>query len=304
MQKLIETYFKAMLNSTLDIEDKLLHKTLNQCIEDLDQGRLRLCTYDSTQNTWTLHEWLKQSILLFFKINKMEVITSGAFSFIDKIPLKQWTQDQGVRVVPQALVRKGAFVERGCVLMPSYINIGAYIGKGTLVDTWATVGSCAQVGSNVHISGGVGLGGVLEPLQAKPVIIEDDVFLGSRVSVVEGFLVKKSAVIASGVNLTASTPIIDVSGEFENYKSNVESSKESDTASGATSSTQSQKNFDENGARIFKLEVPENAVVIPGMRNKSFKKGTYPASCALIIGKRSDSTDKKTSLNQVLRDIN
>lgn len=288
MQKLIENFFQEMLNSKLDIEDKLLHKTVNQCIEDLDQGKLKLCTYNSAKNTWELHEWLKQSILLFFKISKMKVISSDNFSFIDKIPLKKWTQSQGVRVVPQALVRKGAFVEAGCILMPSYINIGAYVGEGTLVDTWATVGSCAQVGKNVHISGGVGLGGVLEPLQAKPVIIEDNVFLGSRVSIVEGFLVKKSAVIASGVNLTASTPIIDVSGEFDSYESIINK----------------KKIFDENGARIFKLEVPENAVVISGMRNKIFKKGTYPVSCALIIGKRSESTDKKTSLNQVLRGIN
>lgn len=288
MQKLITTFFNQMLNSSLDIEDKLLHETVNQCIEDLDQGRLRLCTYNSLTNTWELHQWLKQSILLFFKIKKMELISSGDFTFIDKVPLKKWTKDHGVRVVPQALVRQGAFVEPGCVLMPSYINIGAYVAKGTLIDTWATVGSCAQVGENVHVSGGVGLGGVLEPLQAKPVIIEEDVFLGSRVTVVEGFLVKRASVIASGVNLTASTPIIDVSGEFENYEDSINT----------------EKVFDKNGARIFKLEVPENAVVIPGIRNKKFKKGTYPVSCALIIGKRSDSTDKKTSLNQVLRDIN
>lgn len=292
MQKLIENYFQAMLDSKLDINNKLLHKTVNQCIEDLDQGKLRLCTYDDQKNVWELHEWLKQSILLFFKINKMKIISSDNFSFIDKIPLKQWTQNQGVRVVPQALVRKGAFVESGCILMPSYINIGAYVGEGTLVDTWATVGSCAQVGKNVHISGGVGLGGVLEPLQAKPVIIEDNVFLGSRVSVVEGFLIKKSAVIASGVNLTASTPIIDVSGEFDNYESAV------------NKIISKKQNFDENGSRIFKSEVPENAVVISGVRNKTFKKGIYPVSCALIIGKRSDSTDKKTSLNKVLRSIN
>lgn len=288
MQKVIEQYFNQMLNSTLDVESKDLVLAVNQCIEDLDRGKLRLCTYDAIKKTWQLHEWLKQAILLFFKIQKMEVISSKDFSFVDKIPLKQWTKDQGVRVVPQALVRKGAFVEAGCVLMPSYINIGAYVAKGSLIDTWATVGSCAQVGKNVHVSGGVGLGGVLEPLQAKPVIIEDDVFLGSRVSVVEGFLVKQAAVIASGVNLTASTPVIDVSGEFENYKNSINK----------------EKHFDNNGARIFKLEVPENAVVISGMRNKTFKKGNYPVSCALIIGKRSESTDKKTSLNQVLRDIN
>ncbi|MBE8163135.1 MAG: 2,3,4,5-tetrahydropyridine-2,6-dicarboxylate N-succinyltransferase [Bdellovibrionaceae bacterium] len=288
MQKTIEKFYQDLLNDKLDISNDLLHKTVNQCIEDLDQGKLRLCTYNFEKNIWVLHEWLKQSILLFFKIRKMEVIASNNFSFVDKIPLKQWTVKQGVRVAPQALVRKGAFVEQNCVLMPSYINIGAYVGAGTLVDTWATVGSCAQVGKNVHISGGVGLGGVLEPLQATPVIIEDNVFLGSRVSVVEGFLVKKMAVIASGVNLTASTPIIDVSGEFENYESLVNT----------------KKVFDEKGSRIFKLEVPENAVVISGMRNKVFKKGTYPVSCALIIGKRSESTDKKTSLNQVLREVN
>ncbi|MBE8222162.1 MAG: 2,3,4,5-tetrahydropyridine-2,6-dicarboxylate N-succinyltransferase [Bdellovibrionales bacterium] len=288
MQKLIENFFKEMTDSKLDVKNKILHKTVNQCIDDLDQGKLKLCTYDSDKNIWTLHEWLKQSILLFFKINKMEVVLSDNFSFVDKIPLKQWTKEQGVRVVPQALARKGSFIESGCILMPSYINIGAHVGAGTMIDTWATIGSCAQVGKNVHVSGGVGLGGVLEPLQARPVIIEDNVFLGSRVSVVEGFLVKQSAVIASGVNLTASTYIIDVSGEFENYESKINN----------------KKVFDDNGARIFKLEVPENAVVIQGTRNKVFKKGEYPVSCALIIGKRSESTDKKTSLNQVLRDIN
>ena len=243
-------------------------KVVFQTIAKLNAGQLRVAT--PRAGTWTVHEWLKKAILLYFRLQKVKVVRAGDLQFIDKIPLKKWTEKDGVRVVPHALVRYGAHVSRGAILMPSYINIGAYVGEGTLVDTWATVGSCAQVGANVHISGGVGLGGVLEPLQAQPVIIEDDVFLGSRCIVVEGVTVKRGAVIAAGVALTSSTKIIDVTGSTP-----VEN----------------------------KGLVPENSVVIPGSHNKSFPAGEYNVNCALIIGRRSESTNKKTSLNKVLRDF-
>jgi 2,3,4,5-tetrahydropyridine-2,6-dicarboxylate N-succinyltransferase len=239
-----------------------------KAVDEINSGRLRVAT--SSDGVWTVHEWIKKAILLYFRVKQMAIIQAGDLQFFDKIPLKKWTGEEGVRVVPHALVRYGAFIERGAVLMPSYVNIGAYVGEGTLVDTWATVGSCAQVGKNVHISGGVGLGGVLEPLQAAPVIIEDDVFLGSRSIVVEGVQVKKGAVLGAGVALTASTKIIDVSGE---------------------------KPFEHKGV------VPEYSVVIPGSQPKNFPSGTYNVNCALIIGRRKESTDKKTSLNQVLRDF-
>ncbi|MCB0351254.1 MAG: 2,3,4,5-tetrahydropyridine-2,6-dicarboxylate N-succinyltransferase [Bdellovibrionales bacterium] len=239
-----------------------------KAIDEINTGALRVATHSN--GTWIVHEWVKKAILLYFKVKQMAVIQAGDLNFFDKIPLKKWTGEEGVRVVPHALVRYGAFIEKGAVLMPSYVNIGAYVGEGTLVDTWATVGSCAQVGKNVHISGGVGLGGVLEPLQAAPVIIEDDVFLGSRSIVVEGVQVKKGAVLGAGVTLTASTKIIDVSGTHPVEHKGV---------------------------------VPENSVVIPGSQPKSFPSGTYNVNCALIIGVRKESTDKKTSLNQVLRDF-
>jgi 2,3,4,5-tetrahydropyridine-2,6-dicarboxylate N-succinyltransferase len=203
-------------------------------------------------------------------VEKMIVIESGGFTYLDKIPVKQWSGNEGVRVVPQALVRRGAFVNKGTVLMPSYVNIGAYVDSGSMVDTWATVGSCAQIGSNVHLSGGVGIGGVLEPLQANPVIIENHAFVGSRCIVVEGVRVEEGAVLGAGVILTSSTKIIDVSGPEK---------------------------------KEIKGIVPRNSVVIPGSVNKEFPAGTFGTPCALIIGQRKESTDKKTSLTNVLREF-
>jgi 2,3,4,5-tetrahydropyridine-2,6-dicarboxylate N-succinyltransferase len=247
------------------------HNTaIAETIAMLDAGKVRVAE-KKEDGQWHTNEWVKKAILLYFKTQKMSVIQAGDLQFFDKIPLKKWGAAEGVRVVPHALARYGSHIQSGAILMPSYVNIGAYVGEGTLVDTWATVGSCAQVGKNVHISGGVGLGGVLEPLQASPVIIEDDVFLGSRAIVVEGVCVQRGAVLGAGVTLTSTTKIIDVSG---------------------------------SAAKEYKGNIPENAVVIPGSTPKTFPAGTYNVNCALIIGQRKDSTDKKTSLNQVLRDYN
>lgn len=236
-------------------------------ISDLNEGHLRVCTYEKGE--WVTHGWIKQAILLYFRLKKMKTIEAGDLQFFDKIPLKKWTEKEKVRVVPHALARYGSHVEPGAILMPSYVNIGAYVGSGSMVDTWATVGSCAQIGQNVHLSGGVGIGGVLEPIQANPVTIEDEAFIGSRCIVVEGVLVEKGAVLGAGVTLTASTKILDVTGDQP-----VE----------------------------YKGRIPQNSVVIPGMRSKSFPSGEYQVPCALIIGKRKESTDTKTSLTQALRD--
>ncbi len=241
---------------------------INQVMNKVDQGELRVC--ENKNGEWQTNDWVKKTILLFFKIQKMQLIELEHWNFYDKIPLKKWTGQEGVRVVPQALVRFGSFVEKGAILMPSYVNIGAYVGSGTMVDTWATVGSCAQIGANVHLSGGVGIGGVLEPAQAQPVIVEDDCFIGSRCIVVEGVHLEKGVVLGAGVTLTASTKIIDVTG---------------------------------SEPKILKGRVPSNSVVIPGVENKNFKAGSYGVPCALIIGQRQDSTNKKTSLNQALRDF-
>ena len=242
---------------------------VEQIIEHLTTGQLRVC--ENQQGQWITNEWLKKAILIYFRLKNMTPIQAGDLSFYDKIPLRQWTGQEGVRVVPHALVRKGAYVARGAILMPSYINIGAYVDEGTLVDTWATVGSCAQVGKNVHLSGGVGLGGVLEPLQARPVVIEDDVFVGSRSIIVEGAVVRRGAVIGAGVIITASTQIVDVT---------------------------------QSSAPVYRGEVPENAVVISGQRAKKFPAGVFQVPSALIIGKRSEKTNKKTSLNDILREHN
>lgn len=247
---------------------KEMIETVKMSIHLLDEGKLRTAE-PNKEGGWQVNEWAKKAILLYFKIKKMKVIESGDLKFFDKIPLKKWKGSEGVRVVPHAVVRKGAFIASGAILMPSYVNIGAHVGSGTLVDTWATVGSCAQIGKNVHLSGGVGIGGVLEPLQASPVIIEDDVFVGSRCIVVEGAIIEKGAVLGAGVTITESTKIIDVTGEKE---------------------------------EIYKGRVPSNSVVIPGTIQKDFKSGSYGVPVALIIGKRKESTDKKTSLNDVLRD--
>ncbi len=243
-------------------------EAIDRAIEGLNTGLWRVCS--QVDGEWVTHQWLKQAILLYFRKQKMQLLEAGAFNYFDKIPLKKWTGEEGVRVVPQALVRKGAFVDRGAILMPSYVNIGAYVGKGSMIDTWATVGSCAQVGENVHISGGVGLGGVLEPVQANPVIIEDNAFIGSRSIVVEGVIVEQGAVIGAGVTLTASTKIIDVTG---------------------------------SEPKTLRGRVPANSIVIPGSINKSFPAGDYQTACALIIGQRSEKTDTKTSLTQALRDF-
>ncbi|MEK6555212.1 MAG: 2,3,4,5-tetrahydropyridine-2,6-dicarboxylate N-succinyltransferase [Bdellovibrionota bacterium] len=242
-------------------------KAIEETIAGLDRGELRVIN----PNDNSVNEWVKKAILLYFRTQKMSLLEAGDFNFFDKIPVKKWQGSEGVRAVPLAMVRRGAFIAPGAVLMPSYVNIGAYVGEGSMVDTWATVGSCAQVGKNVHISGGVGLGGVLEPLQASPVIIEDNVFLGSRCIVVEGVVVEAGAVIGAGVTLTASTRIIDVT------------QKEGPAVKG---------------------RVPRNSVVIPGTVQKEFAAGSYGVPCALIIGQRKESTDLKTSLNNVLRDFN
>lgn len=244
-------------------------KSVFEVIEGLDAGKLRVC--EKTSEGWKTNDWVKKAILLYFRIQKMTVMQSGDINYWDKIPLKQWDEEQGVRVVPPAVARKGSFIEKGAILMPSYVNIGAYVASGTMVDTWATVGSCAQIGKNVHLSGGVGIGGVLEPVQASPVIIEDNVFVGSRCIVVEGAIIEEGAVLGAGVTITASTKIIDVTGDKP-----VE----------------------------YKGRVPANCVVIPGTQMKEFPSGNFGVPCALIIGKRKPSTDLKTSLNDALRDYN
>jgi len=256
-------------------EDRSLlssQETLNAIefvIEEVDKGRLRCA--EPVKGGWQVNEWVKKGIVLYFPTRKMETIEVGPFEFHDKIPLKTGYEKLGVRVVPHAIARYGAFVDKGVIMMPSYINIGAYVETGTMVDTWATVGSCAQIGKNVHLSGGVGIGGVLEPLQAAPVVIEDDCFIGSRCIVVEGVRVEKEAVLGANVVLTASTKIIDVTGD---------------------------KPVESKGV------VPAGSVVIPGSYPKKFKAGDYNVPCALIIGKRKASTNKKTSLNDALREYN
>ena len=239
-------------------------------VRDLDEGKIRVCEKTEDQ-TWKVNEWVKSAILLYFKLSKNQEFQAGSFNYFDKLPVKKWTGKEGVRVVPQALVRHGSYVAKNTVLMPSYVNIGAYVDEGSLIDTWATVGSCAQVGKQVHVSGGVGLGGVLEPVQAQPVIIEDHVFLGSRVIVVEGVRVCEGAVIGAGVVLTKSSRILDVT---------------------------------KSPAKEYKGVVPANSVVIPGQRPKKFPAGEYSVPCALVIGQRSEQTDKKTSLNDCLRELN
>lgn len=236
-------------------------------LELLDQGEVRVA--EKVGDEWVVHEWLKRAILLSFRQRGMQTIEVGPFEYRDKVPLKRGYADAGVRVVPPAVVRHGAFVEAGAVLMPSYVNIGARVGSGTMVDTWATVGSCAQIGRNVHLAGGVGIGGVLEPPGARPVIVEDDAFIGSRCVVVEGVVVEEGAVLGALTVLTASMPIIDVTGE--------------QPVAG-------------------RGRVPARSVVIPGTRPKRFPAGEYQVPCALIIGRRSAATDKKVSLNDALRE--
>ncbi|MEC7646008.1 MAG: 2,3,4,5-tetrahydropyridine-2,6-dicarboxylate N-succinyltransferase [Bacteroidota bacterium] len=264
-KKIIEN---AWDNRELLKEDATI-KCINEIIEEIDKGRLR--TAHISKNGWQINEWVKKAIILYFPIRKMNTLTLGPLEFHDKMKLKSNYSKLGVRVVPHAIARYGSFLAPGVIMMPSYVNIGAYVDSGTMIDTWATVGSCAQIGKNVHLSGGVGIGGVLEPLQAAPVIIEDNSFIGSRSIIVEGVKIEKEAVIGANVVLTASTKIIDVSGKEPVEKKGI---------------------------------VPARSVVIPGTYNKEFPAGKYGVPCALILGKRKDSTNKKTSLNDALRDYN
>jgi len=263
LQQIIET---AWDNRALLKEEKT-QQAIRNVIDLLDSGTLRVA--EPKNGTWQVNEWIKKAVVLYFPIQKMEVLEAGIFEYHDKIPLKHGFAEKGIRVVPNAVARHGSYISKGVILMPSYVNIGAYVDEGTMVDTWATVGSCAQIGKDVHLSGGVGIGGVLEPLQAAPVIIEDGAFIGSRCIVVEGVKVEKEAVLGANVVLTASTKIIDVTGDKP-----VE----------------------------MKGRVPARSVVIPGTYAKKFNAGEYQVPCALIIGTRKPSTDLKTSLNDALRE--
>ena len=250
------------------LKDRNTIQTIEHVIEDIDKGILRVAE-PLDDGTWQVNEWVKKAVVMYFPIRKMETIEVGPFEFHDKMKLKTNYKELGVRVVPHAVARYGAYIAPGVIMMPSYINIGAYVDSGTMVDTWATVGSCAQIGKNVHLSGGVGIGGVLEPLQAAPVIIEDGAFIGSRCIVVEGVHIGKEAVLGANVVLTKSTKIIDITGEEP---------------------------------KEIRGYVPERSVVIPGSYTKSFPAGEFQVPCALIIGKRKASTDLKTSLNDALRE--
>jgi len=263
IRKIIEN---AWENKEL-LKDELTQKTIREVIDLLDRGSIRVA--EPTKNGWQVNEWVKKAVVMYFPIQKMETFEVGIFEYHDKIPLKKGYKEKGIRVVPHAVARYGSYISSGTILMPSYVNIGAYIDEGTMVDTWATVGSCAQIGKNVHLSGGVGIGGVLEPLQAAPVIIEDDVFVGSRCIIVEGVHVEKEAVLGANVVLTASTKIIDITGDVP-----VE----------------------------MKGRVPARSVVIPGSYKRQYTAGEFYVPCALIIGKRKESTNKKTSLNDALRE--
>lgn len=264
-KKLVES---AWENRAL-LEQEETQNAIRNCIELLDKGELRVA--EPVEDGWQVNEWVKKAVILYFPIQKMETLEAGVLEFHDKMKLKTGYKELGIRVVPHAVARYGAYISSGVIMMPSYVNIGAYVDAGTMVDTWATVGSCAQIGKNVHLSGGVGIGGVLEPVQAAPVIIEDDCFIGSRCIVVEGVHIEKEAVLGANVVITKSTKIIDVSGDEP-----VE----------------------------YKGFVPARSVVIPGTINKKFPAGEYGVPAALIIGKRKPSTDLKTSLNDALREYN
>lgn len=267
----MHTELKNIIEGAWDNRE-LLNKDKTQnairtVIEELDKGRLRVASEESDK--WQVYNWVKKAVILYFPIQKMETLEAGPMEFHDKMKLKSNYAKLGVRVVPHAVARYGAYLAKGVIMMPSYVNIGAHVDSGTMIDTWATVGSCAQIGKDVHLSGGVGIGGVLEPIQAAPVIIEDNVFVGSRCIVVEGVKIEKEAVLGANVVLTASTKIIDVTG---------------------------------HEPKEYKKIIPSRSVVIPGTYPKSFKSGEYGVPCALIIGKRKESTDKKTSLNNALRE--
>ena len=266
MEKVQQQIENAWSNREL-LKDASTQEAIRSVVEMLDKGTIRIA--EPGPSGWQINEWIKKAVILYFPIQQMETLQAGPMEFYDKIPLKKNYQQLGVRVVPHGIARYGSYVSKGVIMMPSYVNIGAYVDEGTMVDTWATVGSCAQVGKNVHLSGGVGLGGVLEPVQAAPVIIEDNCFIGSRCIVVEGVWVEKEAVLGANVVLTMSTKIIDVTKpepvEYKGY-------------------------------------VPARSVVIPGSYTKKFPAGDYQVPCALIIGTRKESTDKKTSLNDALRE--
>ena len=265
MKKIIENIWdnRELLNNS-ESQD-----AIKFAIKNLDEGKIRIA--EKIKEKWIINDWIKKAVILYFPISKMEKSNAGPLEFYDKIPLKDNYKNKNIRVVPHAVARFGSFISPGVILMPSFVNIGAYVDSGTMVDTWATVGSCAQIGKNVHLSGGVGIGGVLEPVQASPVIIEDNCFIGSRSIIVEGVRIEKEAVLGANVVITGSTKIIDVSGtkpkEIRGY-------------------------------------VPKRSVVIPGSYKKKFNAGEYNVPCALIIGKRKESTDKKTSLNNALREYN
>lgn len=263
-RELIESAFDGKMEFT----NEAVRTAVLNTIESLDRGELRVV--EKTTEGFSLNEWVKKAILLYFRVQKISPLEAGDFRWVDKVPVKRWQGNEGVRVVPPAIARYGSYVTSGAILMPSYVNIGAFVGSGTMVDTWATVGSCAHIGAHVHLSGGVGIGGVLEPVQAKPVIVEDNAFVGSRAIIVEGVHIEEGAVIGAGVTLTASTKIIDVTG---------------------------------SKPVTLKGRVPKNSVVIPGTAPKDFPAGTYGTPCALIIGQRKESTNLKTSLTDALRDF-
>ena len=263
----LESIINNAWNDRALLQDKNTQEAVRTVLEDLDKGRIRVA--EQVGSDWKVNEWVKKAVLMYFPIQTMETIEVGPFEFHDKIALKNNYAQLGVRVVPHAIARYGSFVAKGVIMMPSYVNIGAYVDEGTMVDTWATVGSCAQVGKNVHLSGGVGLGGVLEPVQAAPVIIEDGAFIGSRSILVEGCRIGKEAVIGANVCITGSTKILDVTG---------------------------------SEPKEYKGFVPERSVVIPGSYTKKFPAGEFQVPCALIIGQRKESTDLKTSLNEALRE--
>jgi 2,3,4,5-tetrahydropyridine-2-carboxylate N-succinyltransferase len=265
----LQTKIEAAWNDRALLKEETYSNAVREVIEEVDKGRLRVA--EPNENDWVVNEWVKQAILMYFGIQQMQTWELAPFEFHDKMLLKSGYAQLGVRAVPHAIARYGAYLAKNVVLMPSYVNIGAFVDEGTMVDTWATVGSCAQIGKNVHLSGGVGIGGVLEPLQASPVIVEDGCFIGSRCIVVEGVHLEKEVVLGANVVLTKSTKIIDVSGDTP-----IE----------------------------YKGRVPARSVVIPGSYKKSFPSGEYQVSCALIIGQRKPSTDLKTSLNDALRDFN
>ena len=265
--KQLQTVIENAWDDRSLLTNKVTIDAIRSVVDLVDAGTLRVA--EPTENGWQVNEWVKKAVVLYFPIQKMETFEVGIFEYHDKIPLKRGYAEKGIRVVPHAVARHGAYISSGTILMPSYVNIGAYVDEGTMVDTWATVGSCAQIGKNVHLSGGVGIGGVLEPLQAAPVIIEDGAFIGSRCIVVEGVRVEKEAVLGANVVLTMSTKIIDVTGDEPVETKGV---------------------------------VPARSVVIPGSYTKKFKAGEFQVPCALIIGKRKESTNKKTSLNDALRE--